>query len=324
MSLGIILFNLGGPETLADVRPFLYNLFSDPEIIRLPVRALQKPLAWWIATTRTKKSSGYYAQIGGGSPLRRITDEQANALQNELKSRGIDAKVYVGMRYWHPFTNEALDCIERDGITELIVLPLYPQFSVSSSGSSLKDFIAQLQQRGGLRHIRRRYITHWYRNEAYINTFAEQIKEAAANFPDPTPANIHLLFSAHSIPESYVERGDPYLRQTEETVQLIAKKLGNIFPAHLSFQSKVGPVKWLRPSTEEKIRALHSSGVEQLLMIPISFVSEHIETLYELDIQYKVVADEIGLKAYRRLPAFNTDARFISALADLVSEKVGA
>lgn len=322
MSLGVILFNLGGPETLADVRPFLYNLFSDPEIIRLPVRALQKPLAWFISTTRTKKSSDYYAQIGGGSPLRRITDEQAKALQSELQARGIEAKVYVGMRYWHPFTNEALERIARDGITELIVLPLYPQFSVSSTGSSLKDFIAQLKQRGGMRHMRRRYITHWYRHEAYINTFAEQIKEAAKNFPDPTPANIHLQFSAHSIPESYVERGDPYLRQTEETVQLIAEKLDNIFPMHLSFQSKVGPVKWLRPSTEEKIRALHASGVEQLLMIPISFVSEHIETLYELDIQYKVVADELGLKAYRRLPAFNTDARFISALADLVSSKI--
>ncbi len=323
MSLGVILFNLGGPETLADVRPFLYNLFSDPEIIRLPIRALQKPLAWFISTTRTKKSSDYYGQIGGGSPLRRITDEQAKALQTELQARGIPAKVYVGMRYWHPFTSEALDQIERDGITELVVLPLYPQFSVSSSGSSLKDFIAQVQQRGGLRHIRRRYITHWYRNDAYINTFAEQIKEAVANFPDPNPSKIHLLFSAHSIPESYVERGDPYLRQTEETVQLIAAKLNNIFPAHLSFQSKVGPVKWLRPSTEEKIRSLHAAGVEQLLMIPISFVSEHIETLYELDIQYKVVADEIGLKAYRRLPAFNTDKRFISALADLVAEKVG-
>lgn len=324
MSLGIILFNLGGPETLADVRPFLYNLFSDPEIIRLPVRILQKPLAWFISTTRAKKSSAYYAQIGGGSPLRRITDAQANALQNELQTRGIAAKVYVGMRYWHPFTKEALERIARDGITELVVLPLYPQFSVSSSGSSLKDFIAQLKQRGGMRHIRRRYITHWYRNDAYIRTFADQIKEAVASFPDPTPANIHLLFSAHSIPESYVERGDPYLRQTEETVQLIAAKLSNIFPAHLSFQSKVGPVKWLRPSTEEKIRALHASGVKQLLMIPISFVSEHIETLYELDIQYKIVADEIGLKAYQRLPAFNTDARFIRALADLVCEKVRA
>ena len=322
MSLGIILFNLGGPETLADVRPFLYNLFSDPEIIRLPVKALQKPLAWWIATNRKKKSTRIYEQIGGGSPLRRITDEQAKALQDELQRRGIDAKVYVGMRYWHPFTNEALAKIQRDKITELIVLPLYPQFSVSSTGSSLKDFIAQLRKLGGLRQIKRHYITHWFRHEAYLNTLAAQIKEAIAKFPDPNPRHVHLLFSAHSIPQAYVERGDPYLRHTEETVRLVMEKLANGSPHDLSFQSKVGPVKWLRPPTEDKIRALHAAGVNQLLMIPISFVSEHSETLYELDIQYKIVADEIGLKDYRRVPAFNSDPRFISALADLVQEKV--
>ncbi len=320
MSLGVILFNLGGPETLADVRPFLYNLFSDPEIIRLPARFMQKPLAWLISTTRAKKSSAYYAQIGGGSPLRRITDEQAKALQAELQSRGIEAKVYVGMRYWHPFTNEALHRIERDGITELVVLPLYPQFSVSTTGSSLKEFIALLRGRRKWRSIRRRYITRWFDYAPYIQALAEQIKTALAQFPDS--ANVHLLFSAHSVPQSYIERGDPYLRHTEETVRLVSAALGNAYPTHLSFQSKVGPVKWLEPATEQKIRDLRVQGVEQLLMIPISFVSEHIETLYELDILYKQVADEIGLPYYRRVPAFNTDARFIRALADLVSSKV--
>jgi ferrochelatase len=320
MSLGVLLFNLGGPETLADVRPFLYNLFSDPEIIRLPARFLQKPLAWLIATTRAKKSSGYYAQIGGGSPLRRITDEQAKALQAELQARGIDAKVYVGMRYWHPFTNEALHRIERDGITDLVVLPLYPQFSVSTTGSSLKEFIALLKARGGLRQIRRRYITRWYDFAPYIQALAAQIKTELAQFPDP--AKVHLLFSAHSVPNSYIERGDPYLRHTEETVRLVATALGNAYPVHLSFQSKVGPVKWLEPATEQKIRDLHAQGVTQLLMIPISFVSEHIETLYELDILYKKLAEEIGLSQYARVPAFNTDARFIKALADLVCAKL--
>jgi len=320
MSLGILLFNLGGPETLADVRPFLYNLFSDPEIIRLPARFMQKPLAWLISTTRAKKSSAYYALIGGGSPLRRITDEQAKALQLELHARGIEAKVYVGMRYWHPFTNEALHRIEQDGITELIVLPLYPQYSVSTTGSSLKEFIGLLRGRSKWRNIRRRYITRWYEYPPYINALAEQIKTEIANFPDPK--NVHLLFSAHSVPTSYIERGDPYLRHTEETVRLVSDALGNAYPTHLSFQSKVGPVKWLEPATEQMIRDLRAQGVEQLLMIPISFVSEHIETLYELDILYKNVAEEIGLPHYRRVPAFNTDTRFIGALADLVSEKV--
>ncbi|MBS1812046.1 MAG: ferrochelatase [Acidobacteria bacterium] len=322
MSLGVILFNLGGPETLADVQPFLFNLFSDPEIIRLPARFMQKPLAWLISTTRAKKSSAYYAQIGGGSPLRRITDEQAKALQAELGNRGIEAKVYVGMRYWHPFTNEAMHRIERDGITELIVLPLYPQYSVSTTGSSLKEFIGLLKGQTKWRKIRRRYVTRWYNHAPYINTLAEQIKAEIAQFPDPDPRKVHLLFSAHSVPQSYIERGDPYLRHTQETVRLVSEALGNVSPTSLSFQSKVGPVKWLEPATDQKIRDLRSSGVEQLLMIPISFVSEHIETLYELDILYKKLADEIGVPHYRRVPAFNTDVRFIMALADLVSEKV--
>lgn len=322
MKLGVILFNLGGPETQADVRPFLFNLFSDPEIVRIPIRALQKPLAWIISTSRHKKSSGYYALIGGGSPLRRITDEQAAALREELARRGVEAKVYVGMRYWHPFTAAALDQIERDGITELIALPLYPQFSVSTTGSSTKDFIALLNERGGMRHMRRRYITRWHTHDAYIATLAAQISEQVKNFPDPDPRRIHLLFSAHSVPQSYIANGDPYLRHIEETIKLVSEKLGNQFPTHLSFQSKVGPVKWLEPSTDTKLRELKAAGVPQVMAIPISFVSEHIETLYELDLLYKDLAEELGFKAYRRVPAFNTDPRFISALADLVSEKL--
>ena len=322
MKLGVLLFNLGGPETLSDVRPFLFNLFADPEIVRLPIRAMQKPLAWLISTRRYKKSSAYYAQIGGGSPLRRITDEQAAALQTELARRGIDAKLYVGMRYWHPFTEQALEEIVRDGITELILLPLYPQFSVSTTGSSFKDFIAQIDRRGGLRHIRRRYVTRWHTHPPYLEALTGQISEELAKFPDPNPRHVHLLFSAHSVPQSYIDGGDPYLRHTQETMQQILARLGNLSPAHLSFQSKVGPVKWLEPSTDQKLRELKREGVEQVLVIPISFVSEHIETLYELDILYKKLAEEIGIKTYRRVPALNCAPGFIGALADLVSERV--
>ncbi len=322
MKIGVLLFNLGGPETLADVRPFLFNLFSDPEIVRLPIPALQKPLAWLISTARFKKSSGYYQLIGGASPLRRITDEQATALRDELRRRGINAHVYVGMRYWHPFTEKTIEEIVRDGITELIVLPLYPQFSVSTTGSSIKDFVAQLDRRGGLRHIRRRYITRWHTHAPYINALAEQISEEIKKFPETDPRNIHLLFSAHSVPQSYIANGDPYLRHTEETVRLVTAKLDNLSPAHLSFQSKVGPVKWLEPATDQKLRELRDKGVEQVLAVPISFVSEHIETLYELDILYKNLAGELGFRAYHRVPAFNTAPSFISALADLVCERL--
>jgi ferrochelatase len=322
MKLGILLFNLGGPETLADVRPFLFNLFSDPEIVRLPVRAMQKPLAWVISTARHKKSSGYYSQIGGGSPLRRITEEQAAALREELARRGVEAKVYVGMRYWRPFTDTAIEQIVRDGVDELILLPLYPQFSVSTTGSSFKDFDALADERDGLQRVHRRYISRWHTHETYIKALAEQIAEEIEKFPDPNPHHVHLLFSAHSVPQSYIEHGDPYLRETEETVHLVSEKLGALSPVHLSFQSKVGPVKWLEPSTDSKLRELAARGVEQVLAIPISFVSDHIETLYELDILYKKLADEIGIKSYRRVPALNCNPTFIRALADLVCENL--
>jgi protoporphyrin/coproporphyrin ferrochelatase len=322
MKLGVLLFNLGGPETLADVRPFLFNLFADPEIVRLPVRAMQKPLAWLISTARNKKSSGYYAQIGGGSPLRRITDEQAVALREELARRGVEANVYVGMRYWRPFTDAAIDQIVSDGVDELILLPLYPQFSVSTTGSSFKDFEALMDKRGGLQSIRCNYISRWHTHETYIKALAEQIAEEIEKFPDPDPQRVHLLFSAHSVPQSYIENGDPYLRETEETVRLVSEKLGELSPVHLSFQSKVGPVKWLEPSTDAKLRELAARGVEQVLAIPISFVSDHIETLYELDILYKKLADEIGIKTYRRVPALNCNPTFINALADLVCERL--
>ena len=321
MKLGVLLFNLGGPETQADVRPFLFNLFADPEIVRLPVRALQKPLAWIISTARAKKSSANYQLIGGGSPLRRITDEQAEALREELQRRGIEAKVYVGMRYWVPFTAEALDQIERDGITELVLLPLYPQYSVSTTGSSYKDFDALLSGRRNLQNIQRQNINQWHTFDGYIAALASQIHERVSDFPNPDPAKIHLLFSAHSVPESYITNGDPYLEHTQETIKLVSERLSNRFPVHLSFQSKVGPVKWLEPSTDMKLRELKLAGVEQVLAIPVSFVSEHIETLYELDILYKDLAEELGL-TYRRVPAFNTDPRFIRALADLVTQQL--
>lgn len=322
MKLGVLLFNLGGPEKIEDVRPFLFNLFSDPEIVRIPVRALQKPLAWLISTTRAGKSAANYRLIGGGSPLRRITDEQAEALRAELERRGIEARIYVGMRYWHPFTETAIDQIVRDGITDLILLPLYPQFSVSTTGSSCKDFVERMDRRGGLRNIRRRYITRWHKHPSYISALAGQISEEIAGFPDPDPSRVHLLFSAHSVPQSYIENGDPYLRQTEETIEQVSEKLGRRSPVHLSFQSKVGPVKWLEPSTDQKLRSMRAEGIEQVLAIPISFISEHIETLYELDILYKDLAEELGFKAYRRVPAFNCRPDFIGALADMVIEKL--
>jgi len=318
--IGVLLFNLGGPEKLEDVRPFLFNLFSDPDIIRLPWRAMQKPLAWLISTQRYRKSQNYYRQIGGGSPLRKITDEQANALKLSLASRGIDASVYVGMRYWHPFLEDAFRQIQNDRITHLVVLPLYPQYSVSTTGSSLNRMNELLEGNGATARVS--VIEHWYDNPDYVASLAHGISGELHKFPDPRPASTHIVFSAHSVPVSYIEEGDPYLTQTQQTVKRVVEALGGEPPHSLSFQSKVGPVKWLRPSTDENLRRLAREGVSQVLLVPISFVSEHIETLYELDILYRGVADEVGLAHYRRVPALNCQPDFIEALANLVTQKL--
>jgi ferrochelatase len=315
--IGVLLFNLGGPETLDEVRPFLFNLFSDPDIIRLPWRVLQKPLAWLISTQRYKLSRGYYEQIGGGSPLRRITDEQARALEQALASRNIAAQTYVGMRYWHPFLEDAIEAIRRDQITHLVVLPLYPQFSISTTGSSLNR-MSELISANGAAASRVSVIEQWHDDANYLDSLTASIVEELARFPDQNPSRIHIVFSAHSVPVRYIEEGDPYLDQTRETVDGIMQRLGSTRPHSLSFQSKVGPVKWLRPSTDEMIRKLAGDGVSQLLLVPVSFVSEHIETLYELDILYRHVSEEVGIGHYRRVPALNCRSDFIGALAGLV------
>jgi ferrochelatase len=319
--VGILLFNLGGPETLDDVRPFLFNLFSDPDIIRLPIRALQKPLAWLISTQRYKLSRCYYEQIGGGSPLRRITLEQARALEDELARRGIQARAYVGMRYWHPFLEDALEQIRRDQISHLIVLPLYPQFSVSTTGSSLNRMNTLVGENGSLAS-RTSVIEQWHDDPGYIDALTASIEEELSSFPSSGASAVHLVFSAHSVPVRYIEEGDPYLDQTQQTVRGVIEKLGGAHPHTLSFQSKVGPVKWLGPSTDETIRKLARLGVGQVLLVPVSFVSEHIETLYELDILYRNVAEEVGIAHYRRVPALNCRPDFISALAGIVERRL--
>jgi ferrochelatase len=317
--VGVLLFNLGGPEKLDDVRPFLFNLFADPDIIRLPLRAMQKPLAWLISTQRFKKSQGYYRKIGGGSPLRRITDEQGRSLEAELGRRGRDAQVYVGMRYWHPFIEDAIEQIIRDRIEHLVVLPLYPQYSISTTGSSLNR-LNEILDSNGRASIQTSVIRSWQDDPHYIAALARAISRELEQFPDKDPSSTQIVFSAHSVPVRYIEEGDPYLEHTEHTVRLVMERLGPKRPHRLSFQSKVGPVKWLQPSTDETIRRLAREGASQALLVPVSFVSEHIETLYELDILYREVAEEVGLSHYRRVPALNCEPDFISALANLVEQ----
>jgi len=315
--VGVVLLNLGGPERIQDVGPFLYNLFADPEIIRLPIPALQKPLAWLISTLRSRRSQEAYRSIGGGSPLRRITDQQARELQSVLRQRGVEATTYVAMRYWHPFTESAVADMKADAIDQVVVLPLYPQFSISTSGSSFRELQRLRQADDAFARLPLRAIRSWYDHPGYLQAMAQLIGRELDACHDPGRA--HVFFSAHGVPRSYVdEAGDPYQREIEACAALIMERLGRGNPWTLAYQSRVGPVEWLRPYTEEALQELGAGGVQELVVVPISFVSEHIETLEEIDIEYRHIATEAGVANFRRVPALDTDPTFIAGLADLV------
>ncbi|MGJ5630580.1 ferrochelatase [Nostoc sp. CALU 1950] len=315
--VGVLLLNLGGPDKLEDVGPFLYNLFSDPEIIRLPFRWLQKPLAWFIATRRTRTSQENYKQIGGGSPLRRITEAQGEALKEQLGFLGQEVKIYVGMRYWHPYTEEAIAQISQDNVEHLVILPLYPQFSISTSGSSFRLLEKLWQEDPKLQPIDYTVIPSWYKQPGYLQAMAQLIAQELEQYPNPD--EVHIFFSAHGVPKSYVEEaGDPYQVEIEECTALIMQTLNRPNPHTLAYQSRVGPVEWLQPYTEDALKELGAEGVKDLVVVPISFVSEHIETLQEIDIEYREVAEESGIHNFRRVPAPNTHPVFINALAELV------
>jgi ferrochelatase len=318
MKLGVLVFNLGGPESLRDVKPFLYRLFSDPEIIRIKWSPLRKAVAYTIATLRKKKSQGYYSQIGGGSPLRRLTEEQAAALEKELKNRGLDARTFVGMCTWKPFLRDAVERVAKSGVDRLVILPLFPQYSFTTTRAGSEVLRRLVAERPAMKALNTSWISTWAEHPTYIESFASSISRELARFSEPE--KVQLLFSAHSIPESYVREGDPYLDQTRASVERIMDRLGRKNPYELSFQSKIGPVKWLEPATNKVIMDYGKRGIQNVLVVPISFVSEHIETLYELDILYQKVAKDAGIPNFRRVPALNSDPTFIRALADIVQE----
>lgn len=315
--VGVLLLNLGGPDRLEDVGQFLFNLFSDPEIIRLPFPWMQKPLAWFIATRRAKTSQENYKQIGGGSPLREITEQQAQALESKLREAGEDASVYVGMRYWHPFTEEAIAQIRRDRVENLVILPLYPQFSISTSGSSFRLLEQLWQANPELQDIDYTVIPSWYKDPGYLQAMADLIAQKLAEFPNPD--RVHIFFSAHGVPLSYVtEGGDPYQQEIEDCTDRIMQTLNRPNDHTLAYQSRVGPVEWLKPYTEDALKELGEQGIDEIVVVPISFVSEHIETLQEIDIEYREIAEEAGIEDFRRVPALNTHPIFINSLKSLV------
>jgi ferrochelatase len=337
VKVGVLLLNLGGPETGDDVEGFLYNLFADPDIIRLPklLAPFQDAVATFISKRRAPKSRAAYESIGGGSPILKYTNAQAKLMSEALQRKyGIDVKTYIGMRYWYPFTEEALEKIREDGINALVIVPLYPQFSISTSGSSLRvlqeQFADLWADESKMAHT---VISSWYERPGYVKAMADLINQELDSFTEEeleegkdSECGIarHVLFSAHGVPQSYIEAGDPYQRQIVECVQ----KISTLLPSkedgvevHLSYQSRVGPIEWLRPYTDDVLPDLgENKKVKNLVVVPISFVSEHIETLEEIDIEYRELAEESGITNWRRCPALNTSPAFIEDMADMVAE----
>jgi ferrochelatase len=303
----VLLLNMGGPDTLSAVRPFLFNLFSDRLIIKLGPSFLQKPLAMLISTLRAGKSRAMYELIGGGSPLSRITAEQAQALEAAL---GSDFKVYVGMRYWHPFIEDSVAEMFKDGVRSFTALSLYPHYSLATSGSTFVE-LGRVLSKFPMEY---REVKSWPDNPLYIEALSALIREGLSGFDGKCR---HILFSAHGLPKYFIAQGDPYVDELHRTISGVREKIDTDVEFSLSYQSRSGPVKWLEPSTEDAIQRYATGGVKRLLIVPISFVSDHIETLYEIDIVYREMAERLGLE-FVRIKALNTHPMFIEALKSLV------
>ncbi|MDX1763989.1 MAG: ferrochelatase [bacterium] len=312
--VAVILLNMGGPEKESDIRPFLKNLFSDREIIQLP---LQPILSRLIIFFRTPKVIENYRKIGGGSPLIKITAAQAQALEKALHAKGLDASVHMAMRYTPPRADDAVEAAGAAGAETLLVLPLYPHNSRATTGSSLNDLHRALDASSKKFDVKE--ITSWCDHPNYLDALAAKVREGLDAFPDEYRDQVEVVFSAHALPQKMIDDGDPYLEETKKTVQGVQDRIGPI-SHHLAFQSRSGPVQWMRPGTEEVIDDLAAQGKKALLMVPVSFVSDHIETLYEIDMLYKEQALERGIAAYRRSESLNTDPAFISALAKVVTD----
>jgi ferrochelatase len=310
VKVAIILFNLGGPDSLEAVQPFLRNLFSDPAIIGLP-SWLRLPLARFIAHRRTPKAQGIYEKIGGSSPILGQTEAQARALEEELgKGNQDEWRGYVCMRYWHPMTEAVVRSVGRFKPDRIVLLPLYPQFSTTTTGSSFEAW-----QKAAPFKVPTTEVKEYPVEPGFIEASVDLVKQGlteAGNQP------VRVLFSAHGLPEKIVKKGDPYQRHVEQTAKAIADRLGSV-DWTVCYQSRVGPLKWIGPPTEEEIKRA-ATDKKAIVLYPLSFVSEHSETLVELDIDYRGLAKEAGVPAYIRVPTVGTHPKFIEGLAGLVRD----
>jgi ferrochelatase len=312
----LILLNMGGPDSLEAIEPFLYNLFSDRELIQLPAGALlQKPFAKLISSRRAKKVTENYDMIGGKSPLLEWTQKQAAGTAQRL---GEQVKPYVIMRYWHPRAEAVLAEIKTAGIDRAVVVSMYPHYTGATTGSSINDF----KQAAAKVHPALDYqlIEEWHDWPAYLDSLANRVNEGLDRFHDLMRDEVQILFSAHALPQKFIDRGDPYRDHVAATVRGVMARVGS-YDWSIAYQSRSGPVKWMEPGTEEALHKLAEEGHRALLMVPISFVSDHIETLEEIDIQYHNLAVSLGIVNFVRAPSLNDHDDFLDALAALVADR---
>jgi ferrochelatase len=315
----LLVLNFGGPQHQGEVEGFLFELFRDKDVIPLPGGSyLQEVFADVVSGRRAPRIREQYAQIGGGSPLSAMTYQQVDALVEALKQRGHEPEVHVGMRYTKPSIATALKAIKAGGATRLVCLALYPHFSFATTGSSYNE-VARAMKRLGMEHLPTTFIPAWYDHPEYIGAVVERVWAALEGAPEGT----HLLFSAHGLPVSFIKRGDPYQQHVQQTVRDVVKAAGWTGPYSLAFQSKVGPSRWLSPATDDELKRLGAAKTPAVVVVPVSFVGDHIETLFELDIEYRHVAHEAGLHDYRRAGALDVHPRFIGALADVTARALG-
>jgi protoporphyrin/coproporphyrin ferrochelatase len=325
--VGVVLFQLGGPDSLEAIEPFLYNLFCDPDIIDFPfARLAREPLARLISSRRAGKVRKHYQEIGGKSPIGEVTERQARALEAELNN-SFAARVVVAMRYWHPLTEAAIRELAAFAPQEIVLLPLYPQYSSTTTGSSLNEWQRQFppHQRAPVHVVR-----EFYDNPLYLDALVERIEQGLDRFRRSNghaarvPSDVHLLFSAHSIPLSVIHRGDPYRAQIEATTKAVMERGRWPNPHTLCYQSRSGPGRWLQPFIHETLQDISAGGSERVLVVPIAFVSDHVETLHEINIEAREMAETFGIHQFETMEGLNDSPRFITALADLVLRKVGA
>ncbi len=318
---GVVLLQLGGPDSLDAVQPFLYNLFCDPDIIDLPFAFLfRKRLAKYVSAKRAPKVQELYKGIGGKSPILAQTNDQAAALETELR-KSINANVYVAMRYWHPMTNEVVEQMHKDNVEKVVLLPLYPQFSKTTTGSSVNEWNRIVAARNHS-SIPTSLVREYFDHPLYIKAIVQNINTTIEKVSPPDRSKIHLVFSAHGTPVKLVRDGDPYSHQIKKTYEAVIAEGMFGLAHHLCFQSKVGPQKWLEPSLDRTIGKLAGEKVSHVIVVPIAFVSDHIETLSEINIETREEARELGIRYFDMMPALHTNPLFIQALADVVLSSV--